>query len=58
MCNAISKEVLKKVLGVSRSSDNHNSSYFYGESQLRYFKDNTRVYNIVGPNGNSKEFVI
>jgi hypothetical protein len=44
-----SKQSLNKSIGINKSSE--KDSYYYGESDLRFFKENTTVNNVVGMNG-------
>jgi actin-related protein len=46
------KCVIQPYIGINRQGE--NSSYFFSESQLRFFKEGTKVHSVVGPNGASK----
>ncbi len=48
------KCVIQPYIGINKTAD--NVSYFFSENQLRYFKEGTKVHNVVGPNGASKLF--
>jgi actin-related protein len=45
------KAVLQPILGVNRQGD--NVSYYLSDTNLRYFKEGTKVHNIMSPNGSS-----
>lgn len=46
------KCVIQPYIGINKQGE--NTSYFFSENQLRYFKEGTKVHNVVGSNGASK----
>jgi hypothetical protein len=46
------KVVIQPTIGINKSDD--YSSYYFSEVALRYFKEGTKVHNVVGSNGASK----
>ena len=46
------KSVLQPVIGINKQAE--NVSYYLSDIQLRYFKEVTKVHNILSPNGSSK----
>lgn len=53
MRDSACKYSLNKFIGINKSSDKDN--YYYGESDLRFFKENTTVNNVMGMNGFSNK---
>ncbi len=47
------KSVFQPYVGINKSGD--NVSYFFSDIQLRYYKEGTKVHNVIGNNGSSKE---
>jgi actin-related protein len=46
------KAVLQPVIGINKQND--TTSYYFSDTQLRFFKEGTKVHNIMSPNGLSK----
>jgi hypothetical protein len=50
------KVVIQPTVGINKTGD--YSSYFFSDVGLRYYKEGTKVYNVVGNNGASKKIKI
>jgi actin-related protein len=45
------KSVFQPYVGINKCSD--NLSYYFSDNQLKYYKEGTKVYNVMGNNGSS-----
>ncbi len=45
------KAVFQPYVGINKNGD--NTSYYFSDIQLRYYKEGTKVYNVMGNNGAS-----
>jgi actin-related protein len=45
------KSVFQPYVGINKFGD--NQSYYFSDVQLRYYKEGTKVYNVIGNNGAS-----
>jgi actin-related protein len=50
------KAVLQPVIGINKQGDNVN--YYFSDIELRYFKEGTKVHNIMSQTGSSKLDII
>lgn len=55
MRSSTSSRIFIQSIGVGKSEDSEN--YFFGESDLRFYKEDIMVRNVVGPSGFSKVFL-
>ena len=47
------KCVIQPYIGTNKQGEETN--YYVSENQLRYFREGTKIHNIVSPNGTSKK---